>query len=95
MRLNHVLSQVLEEAGVLEQVRRMDVLERWPDIVGERVARVTHAKAVNGAALIVEVKSSAWLMELNMMRGDVLLRVNEHMEDLPLDRIVFVLAETR
>ena len=46
------------------------------------------------ATLIVEVRSSAWLMELNMMKSALLERVNEHVSSTPLDKIVFVLAET-
>lgn len=93
-RVDRVVSEVLEQAGVLRQVQRMAVLDAWPGIVGEQLAGVTRARSVDDATLIVEVKSSAWLMELNMMRGDFLKRVNEHMEDVPLERIVFVLAET-
>ena len=89
-----VLPEVLDKHGVLGQVKRMDVLEHWPEIVGEHVARVTNAKGVDDATLIVEVRNSAWLMELNMMKGDFLQRVNARMEETPLDRIVFVLAET-
>jgi hypothetical protein len=33
-------------------------------------------------------------MELNMMKGDFLVRVNERMPETPMTRIVFVLAET-
>jgi hypothetical protein len=44
--------------------------------------------------LIVEVRNSAWLMELNMMKGDFLERVNARMPEVPMDRIVFVQAET-
>jgi predicted nucleic acid-binding Zn ribbon protein len=94
VRVDRVLAEVLEEAGVLRQVRRMEVLDLWPELVGEQLARVTKARAVDGGTLIVEVKSSAWLMELNMMRGDFLRRVNERLEEVPLDKIVFVLAET-
>lgn len=94
MRVDRVLSEVLEEAGVLRQVQRMEVLDAWPELVGEQLARVTKARAVDGGRLIVEVQSSAWLMELNMMRGDFLRRVNERLEEVPLDKIVFVLAET-
>jgi predicted nucleic acid-binding Zn ribbon protein len=43
----------------------------------------------------VEVRTSAWLTELNMMRGDFLRRVNERLPKTPLERIVFVLAETQ
>ena len=58
------------------------------------MAAVTHAKVVVEGALFVEVRTSAWLMELNMMKGDFLQRVNERLPETPLERIVFVLAET-
>jgi predicted nucleic acid-binding Zn ribbon protein len=66
----------------------------WPEIVGEQLAKVTRARAVDDAVLIVEVRNSAWLMELNMMKGDFLDRVNARMPEVPMDRIVFVQAET-
>jgi len=70
------------------------VLDLWSEIVGDTVAGVTRAKGVDEATLFVEVRSSAWLMELNMMKGEFLARVNDRLPDTPLDRIVFVQAET-
>jgi len=72
----------------------MRVLELWPEIVGEQLARVTRAKGVDEAALFVEVRSSAWLSELSMMKDHFLERVNARMGDADIERIVFVLAET-
>ena len=92
--LGSVLDKVLKDHGVLEQVPRQSVLAEWPQLVGETVARVTRARSVQDAVLVVEVRSSAWLMELNMMKGDFVRRVNEHMPDTPIERIVFVQAET-
>lgn len=89
-----MLPEVLERHGVRKQVRRMEVLDLWPGIVGEPLAKVTRARGVEDATLFVEVRSSAWLMELNMMRGEFLERVNARLADVPLERIVFVLAET-
>jgi predicted nucleic acid-binding Zn ribbon protein len=89
-----VLNGVLEEAGVLRQFERLGVLDAWPELVGETVAAVTRARSVEDATLIVEVRSSAWLMELDMMKGDFVKRVNEHVPETPMERIVFVLAET-
>lgn len=93
-RIGEVLEDVLEEAGVLRQFERLGVLDLWPEIVGEKVAEVTRARSVDDTTLVVEVRSSAWLMELNMMKGDLLERVNEHASETPMDRLVFVLAET-
>ncbi|MEX2466104.1 MAG: DUF721 domain-containing protein [Gemmatimonadota bacterium] len=93
-KVGAVLATVLDKHGVREQVRRMEVLELWPEIVGEDLAKVTRARAVEDTALFVEVRSSAWLMELNMMKRDFLERVNERIEDAPFERVVFALAET-
>ena len=94
VRVDSVLATVLEKHGLKEQVERMSVLDLLPELVGEHVARVTRAKSVSEATLFVEVRTSAWLMELNLMKGDFLARVNDRLGDVPLKRIVFVLAET-
>ena len=94
VRVDTVLSDLLKEHGVADQVQRMNLLELWPELVGEKVAEVTRARSVDDRTLIVEVRTSAWLMELNMMKSDFLARVNERMPETPMARIVFVLAET-
>ena len=93
-RVDAVLANVLDKHGVSEQIKQMEVLELWNGIVGEQLAKVTRAKAVQDAALFVEVRNSSWLMELNMMKGAFLERVNERLGETPLERLVFVLAET-
>lgn len=93
-RMDSVLADVLDEAGVRDHVERVRVLELWPEIVGEQVARVTRAKSVDEATLIVEVRSSAWLMELNVLKGDIVRRANERLSDTSIEKIVFVMAET-
>ena len=95
IRVDAVLADVLDKHGVKDQVERMSVLDLWPEIVGEHVAQVTSAKGVSDATLFVAVRTSAWLMELNMMKGDFLAQVNERLGDVPLEKIVFVLAETQ
>ena len=94
VRVDSVLAALLEKHGVKEQVERMSVLDLWPELVGEHIAEVTKAKGVSDSTLFVEVRTSAWLMELNIMKREFLSKVNEGLEDAPLERIVFVLAET-
>ena len=83
---------MLERSGLVEQLGRVGVLDDWAERVGEAVARVTRPREVSGGTLIVEVRSSPWLMELNMMKGEFLRRVNEGRE-ARIERIVFVLGE--
>ncbi len=93
-RLGSLVDGFLEARGIKDQVTRQSVIERWDELVGPHVASVTSARGISEATLFVEVRTSAWLMELNMMKRDVLRRVNDGLEEAPLERIVFVLAET-
>jgi predicted nucleic acid-binding Zn ribbon protein len=92
-KVGEFLGGFLERAGLKEQVRRAEVVEEWEDRVGEAIGRVTRARGVRGADMVVEVRSSAWLNELNLMKGEILRRVNEGREDALIEKIVFVLAE--
>jgi predicted nucleic acid-binding Zn ribbon protein len=94
VRLGDVLGGVLRQHGLEDQVKRMAAVDLWPDVVGEHIAAVTRARSVAEGTLVVEVRSSGWLMELNMIKGDLLARVNTRMAEAPLERLVFVLAET-
>ena len=89
-----MLDDVLKRRGVGTQIRRVGALDAWAQAVGEKIAAVTHAKAVVATTLFVEVKSSAWLMELDFMKGALLEHVNEQLErDGAIERIVLTLME--
>jgi predicted nucleic acid-binding Zn ribbon protein len=90
-----LVARFLEGRGVAEQVRRQNVLEEWPALVGDAIAAVTHARSLSAGTVFVEVRSSPWLMELEMMKGDILRRLNAGREDALIERIVFVLGEQR
>ncbi|MDH5760749.1 MAG: DUF721 domain-containing protein [Gemmatimonadota bacterium] len=94
VKVGDVLGGILDRHGVTDQIERIRVLDLWPEIVGEALAEVTRARGVSDTTLFVEVRTSPWLMELNMMKGEVLNRVNARISDAPLEQIVFVLAET-
>ena len=83
----------LSKGKVGRQLRRVGVLDEWAERVGERIATVTRPKSLSDAVLFVEVQTSPWLMELNMMRQGILERLNEGREDVPIKKIVFVLMD--
>jgi predicted nucleic acid-binding Zn ribbon protein len=94
-RIGSVVERFLEDAGMTEQVRRQDVLEAWPELVGERIAAVTSARSLSVGTLFVEVRSSPWLMELEMMKAEIVRRLNADRGEALIERIVFVLGENR
>lgn len=88
-----VLAGVLKTAGVHDQVQRASAVDAWAGTVGRAIAAVSRPRMVNGTVLVVEVRSSAWLNELNMMREEILRRLNEDRTEAPIEGLRFVLAE--
>lgn len=91
--VGEVLGAFLEAKGLQGELERQGVLEGWPSVVGEAVAKVTKPRSVDGRTLVVEVRSSPWLMELNLMRGRILAQVNDAHPSAGIERLIFVLAE--
>ena len=64
-KVSDVLGGFLKKAGLRESVLRAGAVDEGEDRVGEAIAGVTRAQGVRETTLIVEVRSSSWLMELN------------------------------
>jgi predicted nucleic acid-binding Zn ribbon protein len=92
-RVDEVLGGLLRNLGIHEEVARQGVLERWAEVVGEQIAAVTRARSVSRGTLFVDVRSSAWITELNLMRHELMTRLNAGAGDGRVERIVFTQAE--
>lgn len=90
-KLGNLLPDFLKDSGVQDDLARQSALGEWDECVGRKIAQVTHPRSVADGTLIVEVRSSAWLMELNMMKGEILDRVNADRET-PIRKLVFVMS---
>ena len=90
-KVGELVGSLLKQKGLQEQVERVGILEEWDGLVGERIAEVTRAKSLSGDTLFVEVKSSAWMSELDFMKGEILEKLNEH-SGAPIEKLVFLLA---
>lgn len=94
VRVGDVLDGLLRKRGVGTQILRTGALDVWADAVGGKIASVTRAKTVAASTLFVEVRSSAWLMELNFMKEALLERLNERLgREGAIDKIILTLME--
>ena len=58
--------------GIADEVRAGRVLTEWSELVGPRIAQRTRPDGVTDRVLWVEVATSAWLHELNLLRPQLL-----------------------
>lgn len=86
-----VLGRVLRRRGLDRQLEYQKLVEDWPRLVGSGLARVTRARSVRNGILIVEVPSSAWAMELNLRKRQIMARLNAGRR-VRIKRVMFVLS---
>ncbi len=92
-KIGKVLEGYLQSSGLQRPVGEQEILLDWERLVGEGIAKVTRAKSIRDGVLVVEVKSSAWMMELNLMKRQIMAKVNAIHADTRIEKLVFVLAE--
>lgn len=67
------------------------ILTEWPELVGPQISAVTRAQRLSDDTLFVGVATSAWMMELNLMKAELLRRINAGKRDGRIRQIVFVM----
>ena len=58
--------------GITDEVRARSVLTEWTELVGPKIASRTRPYGVTERVLVIEVASSAWLHELNLLKAQIL-----------------------
>lgn len=93
LAVSEALAGYLKESGLGEKIEQATAVDEWTERVGEKIAGVTEPLRVHEGVLFVGVRSSAWLMELRMMEGEIRRRVNEGRGAGRIRKIRFVMEE--
>jgi predicted nucleic acid-binding Zn ribbon protein len=87
-----LVARFLDRSGLAPRVAAATVLTDWATLVGPQIAAVTTATGLQEGTLFVAVANSAWMMELNLMKGALIKRVNTGRTEGRIEHIVFVMA---
>ncbi|GBD31375.1 MAG: hypothetical protein KatS3mg081_1084 [Gemmatimonadales bacterium] len=87
-RVGDALERYLEKSGLTDRLAQASVIEEWPRLVGERIARVCQPESVSqDGTLFVKVSSGAWMQELQLMTPEILERLRA--EGKKINRIMW------
>ena len=86
--LGDEVAKYLRTSGLDEKIEEAGVVPAWAGLVGDRIAAVTTPMHAADGTLVVAVRSSAWLMEREILR-----RLNEGKKSGRIERIRFVMGE--
>jgi predicted nucleic acid-binding Zn ribbon protein len=76
-KVDKLLKTALDSEEILQHSRAQKVLARWPEIVGEGLARRSWPDRFTRGTVWVAVSGSAWAQELRLMKESILERLNE------------------
>ena len=77
--LADLLQEYLPGSALAEGLHTQEVLGSWPGIVGEEIAKHSQAVGIENGILIVRVESSVWAQELNLLRPQIVRRLQERL----------------
>jgi predicted nucleic acid-binding Zn ribbon protein len=91
----HVLSRVLRELGLEQDVLGWRVVDEWPRLVGPRVAHHTRAVAYRSGTVHVEVEGSAWMHELGFLKRELIREINRQLGSDQVRDVRFLMPRGR
>ena len=87
------IQSVLALRGITDQVRAERLHTEWSELVGPKIAARTRPYGVTDRVLTIDVASSAWLHELNLLKQQILAGLHQRMGEPRLfDDLRFKLA---
>ncbi|MBI5217013.1 MAG: DUF721 domain-containing protein [Ignavibacteriae bacterium] len=88
-QLGGVLESVIQNLGLGQRLKKAEALDRWSEIVGEQIARVTVPVRVEGDTLVVHVTSSVWRNELVFLKRELITKINKSVQKDLIKDIIF------
>jgi predicted nucleic acid-binding Zn ribbon protein len=89
--ISSILKSVLGDSHLKAGVANYGVFSRWPEVVGEHLARSTHPLRVQGNVLWVQVTASTLLYHLTFLVPQLLKSIKEQEPASRVESIRFTL----
>jgi predicted nucleic acid-binding Zn ribbon protein len=90
--IGELIPRLLQRNGISAKVEAASVIPEWDELVGPAIAAVARPLTVSDGTLIVAVTTSAWLMELDLMKASLMRRLNAGKKAGRIEQLVFVMA---
>ena len=75
--LSQALGELIKDLGIESEVMHNQAIQLWPEVVGKRIAAVSHAEKIDGNILFVKVHNDSWRNELVFLKKDIIDRLNK------------------
>lgn len=71
-----IIQRLIDDLGLKKRYDQERIVQQWPEIVGETIARRAKATRIEHGKLYVNVDRPTWRNELILRKKDILKRIN-------------------
>jgi len=89
MSMRDILKELCHRWGIERRLKEYEVMSKWAEVVGHRIADEAQPTGVERGKLFVRVESSAWRNELTFMKTDIITRLNRIVGTSVIHDIIF------
>ena len=75
--IGDLLTDYLRETGLEKPLLERQVLEKWPEVMGPMVARLTRSVELKNGVLLVRISSAALKAQLFACRKELVAKLND------------------
>lgn len=76
--ISRIMADLLKELNIEKSMNNWQIVEKWTEIVGERIACHAKAVSVDQDCLFVEVDDPTWQSQLFLMKNDILTKCQKY-----------------
>ena len=77
--LSESLHSLFKELGHEKKIKQMQIIDQWPDLVGDQISAVAAADKIRDEILYVRVSSMTWKTELTLRKDELLRKIEERL----------------
>lgn len=88
--LGHLIEDLIRSFGLERKVKENQVIVRWPEIVGPRIAERATPERVEAGKLFVRVRSATWRSELFLLKPRIIEKIDSEIGRGIINDIVMI-----
>lgn len=88
-KISGLIDSILTQKGYMSACKEWDVVAKWNEIVGEKIASVTECTRIEDGRLYVKVFSSSWRNEIVYLKDEIIKKIKLDTDCTSLVDIVF------
>ena len=87
--IGSIIDSTISHLGIGRRLKDFEVMDRWPQIVGEQIAKVAVPQRLENGKLFVHVSQAPWRNELVFLKNALIQKINKDMEQEIVTDIIF------